>query len=98
MPGEGRAEDGCDADRVLVEVRLDVLWADRVLIGLERDDSGLDVEVAAELLPDDVDVAAKDEVRAVGRLAGSLAALAPVPLERERAEHDRLGRALGARS
>ena len=29
---------------------------------------------------------------------GGLAALAPVPLEREGAEHDRLGRALGARA
>ena len=98
MPGEGGAEHGGDADRVLVDVGLDVLGADRVLVGRERDDARLDVEVAAELLPDDVDVAAEDEVGAIGRLAGRLAALAPLPLQRERAEHDRLGGALGARA
>ena len=53
---------------LLVDVRLDVLGADRELVGLQRDDPRLDVEVAAELLPDDVDVAAEHEVRPVGRL------------------------------
>ncbi len=96
VPGEGRAEDGGDADRVLVEVGLDVLGADRVLALGQRHDPRLDVEVAAELLPDDVDVAAEDEVRGVGRLARGFAALAPFPLQREGAEHDRLRRALGA--
>ena len=88
-----------DADRVLVDVGLDVLGADRVLVGLERDDPRLDVEVAAELLPDDVHVAAEDQIRLVGGLAGRLAPLAPLPLQRERAQHDRLRRALrtGAR-
>ena len=32
VPGEGRPEHGGDADRVLVDVRLDVLRADRVLV------------------------------------------------------------------
>ena len=64
-PGERRAEHGGDADRVLVDVRLDVLGPDRVLVGLQRDDPRLDVEVAAELLPHDVHVAAEDEVRPV---------------------------------
>ena len=87
-----------DADRVLVDVRLDVLGADRVLVVLQRDDPRLDVEVAAELLPHDVHVAAEDEVRPVGGLARRLAARAPLPLQRQRAEHDRLRRALRARA
>ena len=75
VAGERRAEHRGDADRVLVDVRLDVLGPDRVLVGLQRDDPRLDVEVAAELLPHDVHVAAEHEVRPVGRLAGRLAAL-----------------------
>ena len=61
-----------------------------------RHDPRFDVEVAAELFPDDVDVAAEDEVRLVDRLAGRFAALLPLPLQREGAEHDRLRGALGA--
>ncbi len=98
MAGEGGAEHGRDADRVLVHVRLDVLGPDRVLALLERHDARLDVEVAAELLPDHVHVAAEHEVRRVRGLAGRLAALAPLPLERERAQHDRLRGPLRARS
>ena len=68
------------------------------LSALQRDDPRLDVEVAAELLPHHVHVAAEDEVRPVGRLARRLAPLAPLPLQRQRAEHDRLRRALRARA
>ena len=63
MARERRPQHRRDADRVLVDVRLHVLRADRVLVGLERDDPRLDVEVAAELLPHDVHVAAEHEVR-----------------------------------
>ena len=98
VAGERRAEHGGDADRVLVDVRLDVLGPDRELVRLQRDDPRLDVEVAAELLPHDVHVAAEDEVRPVGRLARRLAPRAPLPLQRQRAEHDRLRRALRARA
>ena len=98
VAGERGAEHGGDADRVLVHVRLDVLGADRVLALLERHDPRLDVEVAAELLPHDVHVAAEHEVRPVGGLAVRLAALAPLPLERQRAQHDRLGGPLRARA
>ena len=98
VAGERRAQDRGDADRVLVDVRLDVLGPDRELVALQRDDARLDVEVAAELLPHDVHVAAEDEVRAVGGLARRLAARAPLPLQRQRAEHDRLRRALRARA
>ena len=67
VPGERRPEHRGDADRVLVDVRLHVLGPDRVLVGLQRDDPRLDVEVAAELLPHHVHVAAEHEVRPVGR-------------------------------
>ncbi len=96
VTGERRAEDRGDPDGVLVEVRRHVVGADRVLALGERDDPGLDVEVAAELLPDHVHVAAEDQVRLVDRQVGRLAALLPLPLQGERAEHDRLGRPLRA--
>ncbi len=98
MPGERRAEHGGHADRVLVDVRLDVLGADRVLVLLQRDDSRFDVEVAAELLPHDVHVAAEHEVGTLGRPPGRFAARAPLPLQRQRAQHDRLGGSLRARA
>ena len=98
VTGEGRAEDGSDADRVLVDVRRDVVRADRVLVRLQRHDPRLDVEVAAELLPHHVHVATEDQVRAGRGRTRGLTALAPVPLQREPAQHDRLGRPLGARS
>ena len=94
---EGGADHRRDADRVLVDVRLDVLRADRVLTRLEGHDPRLHVEVAAELLPDHVHVPAEDQIRGVRGLAGRLTALAPLPLQRECSEHDRLRRALRAR-
>jgi hypothetical protein len=98
MPGERGAENGGHADRVLVDVRLDVVGPDRVLAGLQRDDARLHVEVAAELLPDDVHVAAEHEIRARRVLAGAFAPAAPLPLQRERAEHDGLRGPLCARA
>jgi hypothetical protein len=96
VPREGRAEHGGDADRVLVEVGLDLLGPDHVPVLLERHDPRLDVEVAAELLPDHVHVAAEDQVGLVERLRLGFAALLPFPLQREGAEHDRLRGPLGA--
>ncbi len=96
VAGERGPEHRGDADRVLVDVGLHVLGTDRVLVGLQRHDARLDVEVAAELLPDDVHVAAEDQVGLGGVLAGGLLALAPLPFQRQGAEHDRLGGALGA--
>ena len=72
VAGEGGAEDGGDADRVLVDMGLDVLGSDHVLVVLQRHDPRFDVEVAAELLPDHVNVAAEDQVRLVDRLARRL--------------------------
>ena len=95
VAGERGAEDAHDPDRVLVEVRLHVVGADRVLALRQRHDPRLDVEVAAELLPDDVHVAPEDQVGPVDREVRGLPAFPPLPLQRERAQHDRLGRALG---
>ena len=96
MAGEGGAEDGGDADRVLVDLRGDVVGADRVLALLQRHHPLFDVEVAAELFPDHVHVAAEDEVRFVDRFARRFPPFLPFPLQREGAEHDRLGGALAA--
>ena len=96
VPGEGGPEHGGDTDRVLVHVRSDVLRTDGVLTGLQRHDARFDIEVAAELLPDHVHVTAEHEVGARARLAGRFPTLAPVPLQRECSEHDRLRRALGS--
>ena len=59
----------------------------------DRDEAGLDVEVAAELLPADLDVRAHDEVRPVRAAGRPAAALAPAPFEGEAAEHAGLARA-----
>ena len=67
MAGEGRAQHGGDADRVLIDERNHVLGPDHVLVWLQRHDPRLDVEVAAELLPDDMNVAAEDEIGLVDR-------------------------------
>jgi hypothetical protein len=96
VPGKCGAEDGGDADRVRVEVRLHVLGADRVLVFLQRDDPRFDIEVAAELLPHHVDVSSEHEIRSLRRAILRLAALLPFPFQGQGAEHDRLGRALGA--
>ena len=60
----GRAEDGDDADRVLVARFRGALGAEVRHLRPDGDEPRLDVEVAAELLPADLDVRAHDEVRA----------------------------------
>ena len=72
VAGERGSHNRRDADRVLVDVRLDVLRAHRVLPRLQWHDPRLHVEVAAELLPHDVNVAAEHQVRAVGGLPSAL--------------------------
>ena len=67
---ERRSEDRDHADRVLVAVRDRLLGVEVVAVALHRHQPRLDVPVAAELLPADLDVDAGDEVRPVGRLAG----------------------------
>ena len=66
---EGRAEDGGDADRVLVAARGRLGGAEVEAVALHRHQARLDVPVAAELLPAHLDVGAGDEVRPVGRAA-----------------------------
>ena len=77
MSGEGGAQDDRDADCVVVDVRFDISRADRVLVGFQRHDPWFDVEVAAELLPYDVHVAAEHEIRPVDTLVFGLHAVAP---------------------
>jgi hypothetical protein len=84
---EGRRK----SDGVLVDLGRELVGTDRVAPTGNRDLARLDVEVAAELVPDDVHVGAVHEVRPVVRLAGLRARGLPAPLHRQRAEHHRLG-------
>ena len=61
-------------------------------ISFHRHQSWLNVPIAAELVPADLDVDAQDQVRPVCRLAGCLHPLAPEPLQREASEHRGLAR------
>ena len=90
---ERRAEDGHDADRVLVDELQGLLGVELQAALLDGGVPGLDVPVAAELLPHDLDVDPHHEVRLVRGEARRLAALAPAPLQRQPAEHDGLARA-----
>ena len=90
---ERRAEDRHDADRVLVAQCDGLVGSEVEAVALHRHQARLDVPVAAELLPADLDVDAHDQVRSVGRLAGRAHPLAPAPLERQPAEHRGLARA-----
>jgi hypothetical protein len=89
VAGERGADDGDYADRVLVDLRPELLGADGEAPRPQRHLARLDLEVAAELVPDDVDVGAVDEVRPVDRLAGGLAGGLPAPLHGQRSEHHR---------
>ena len=66
----GRAEDGDDADGVLVDVVEQPVGGQVEDVALERHVARLDLPVVGELLPDHLDVAAHDDVGPVGRLPG----------------------------
>ena len=70
---EGRAEDGDDADRVLVAELHGLVGREVEAVALHRHEARLDVPVVGELLPADLDVDAHHQVRLVGRLALGLA-------------------------
>ena len=63
VSGKRRAEHSGYPDGVLVDVRADIVGADGVLAGLQRHYPGLDIEVAAKLLPHDMHVPAEHQVR-----------------------------------
>jgi hypothetical protein len=97
VSGERGPEHRRHPDRVLIDVWLHVLGPDRVLVVRERHDARLDIEIATELLPHDMHVTAEHEVGTVDRLALCLTAITPLPLQRQRSEHDCLRRSLCAR-
>lgn len=94
VAGVGDAEDGDDADGVLVDVLGELMGLQAGGVALDRDLAQFDVEVAGELLPADLDRTAH-QVGAVGGQTLGAAALAPAPLEREPAEHGGLAGAGG---
>ena len=93
LAGEGLAGDGDNRDGVFIDELVEVLGRQAVVARLQWRDARLDVEVAQELLPHDLDVAAGDHVRPRGILAGRLARLAPVPLVGQAGQHAGLRRA-----
>ena len=95
----GRPEDDKDADRVLVDrVPHQVgVQAVRALLR-DRQDAGLDVKVARELLQRDLRVGAHDDVGLGRVLALGLPELLPPPLHGQAAEVDGLGGADGGRA
>ena len=66
---EGRPEHRDDADGVLVAALHRLFGVEVVALALHRREAGLDVPVAAELLPADLDVGAHHHVGLVGGLA-----------------------------
>ncbi len=101
VAGVGDADDGDDADGVLVDVLGELMGAQAGGVGLERDRAQFDVEVAGELLPADLDGPAH-QVGPVDGEALGLAAGAPAEFEGEAAEHGGLagpgGGAAGGRT
>ena len=95
LSGVRRAENTHDGDRVLVDQRLGLGHANHGALVRHVNAAQLDVEVARELVPDDLHVGPRHDVRLVGRLALGSAAGAPVPLERESGQHHGLRRADG---
>ena len=92
-PRVGHTKDRNHRDGIFVDEIQHALGRDRVLIGLHVDIAGLYLPVSGELLPNDLHVAAHDDVGLVGGLALRFHARAPSPLQRHAREHDRFRRA-----
>ena len=86
LEGEGDAERDDDSDGVFVAAFEDFFGGEEQSVAFHGDFADFDVEVAAELVPADLD-GAHDEIRRFDGLAGGALTLAPVPLEGEAAEH-----------
>ena len=92
---ERAAQHRDDADRVLVAQLHRLLAVEVPAIAVHRHQARLDVPVAAELLPADLDVDPGHEVRRVDRLPRRPPVSAPAPQQRHPTEHRRLARACG---
>ena len=90
--GVGHAHDRDDADGVLVDVLLELEAVEHLVLLGDRHVARLDVPVVAELLPAHLHRAGEDEVGLLGRLARRAPCQLPAALERQPAEHARLGR------
>ena len=101
LAGVGDAEDGRDADGVVVHVVHDRVHVQGQMVLLKRHEAHLDVPVAAELLPAHLVAGRDNEVRALRRVdvhARILRQLLPAEQHPEAAQHARLGRADGGRA
>ncbi len=89
----GGAEDADDPDRALVDEGQGGVRRGDEAAARERHVARLDVPVAAELLPHHLDVRSHHQVGTVARQPRPGAPLAPLPLEGQAGQHDRLARA-----
>ncbi len=86
LEGEGDAESDDDADGVFIATLEDLFWREQEAITFHGDFADFDVEITAELVPANLN-RAHDKVGSAGTEAFGLAALAPIPLEGQSAEH-----------
>ena len=82
----GDPKGGHHQDGVLVDLLEHLLWLHAEAAWCHADLADLDVPVASELVPDDLDRAA-DHVGLIGRLARLRTCLSPAPLGRHAGEH-----------
>src|ERR1700722_5378785 len=94
LEGERHAESNNDADSVFVAALEDFVWSEQEAVTLHGNFANFDVEVAAELVPANLDWT-HDQVRSFRRLSFGTPAFPPVPLEGEAAEHGCLAGAGG---
>src|SRR6478672_7324405 len=85
------AGDGYHADRVFVYILVKILSSKAVVANLEGHNPRLDIEIAQELFPDDLDVAAGYHVWATGIFSRLLSSLPPIPFVGQAAQHASLG-------
>src|SRR4029077_15531773 len=90
--GECLAGDGHHADRVFIYVLVKVLSGKTVVASLQGHNPRLDIEIAQELFPDNLDVAAGYHVWPTNIFSSLLSSLPPIPLVGQTAQHTRLGR------
>ena len=92
--GVGGADDADHADGVLVDGLDHLFRGDDVAVLGHRQVAGFDLEVAAEFLPHHLHVGAHHQIRGAGFPAVAVFAahpLLPPPLQRQTAQHHRLG-------
>ena len=90
LPGECGAEDGHHRDGVLVDGLAYLLGGDDVTTLFHRKVLGFDIEIAAELFPYHLNIAAENQIGPGG--VGITPPRTPAPFQRQTGQHDGLAR------